>query len=111
NLVCNVDGISWSLMTSLKIAALPWEHLSRWKLLVQGAVLSEDVEKHAHQMASQLIESALMKSKTHLQFVEKQPCSTYFSLLKILCVDDVMILERSLSYLEECKQSSDAAVL
>ncbi|BFZ06221.1 hypothetical protein BsWGS_09259 [Bradybaena similaris] len=111
NLVCTIDGISWSLLTALKIAALSWEQLSRWKSLVQGSILSEDVEKLAHQMASQLIGSALVKSKTHLHFVDKQPSSTYSSVLRILSLDDILILERSLSCLEECKQGSETSVL
>uniref|UniRef100_A0A0B6ZUH9 SET domain-containing protein n=2 Tax=Arion vulgaris TaxID=1028688 RepID=A0A0B6ZUH9_9EUPU len=101
NLACTVDGVSWSLMTTLKIFALQWKQLSLWKKLIQGATLSEENDKQAHEMASKLIKAALIKAQKHLEFVNTQPQSTNFDLLISLSLDDVHILEGSLSSLRE----------
>ncbi|CAL1544509.1 unnamed protein product [Lymnaea stagnalis] len=99
NLVCNQDGLSWALMTVLKIAALPWELLFLWKSLKQGISISNDNESKANSLATKLVSECLKSARDHLRNVMMCPSSNHFELLKNLAQDDVDILESTLAML------------
>ncbi|KAK3701040.1 hypothetical protein RRG08_063291 [Elysia crispata] len=101
NLVCSMDGLSWSLSTALKIVLLPWKLLSKWKLLLQGASLGEDNERESQRVAVVLIKAALHDATEHLDDVKRHPQGTHHKLLLRLAQDDVDILNSTLTTLKE----------
>ncbi|RUS86090.1 hypothetical protein EGW08_006110, partial [Elysia chlorotica] len=99
NLVCSVDGMSWSLSTALKIFVLPWELLFKWKLLLQGASLGDDIDTESDKVAAVMVEEALSEANRHLHAVKGQSQVTHHTLLLRLAQDDVDILTATLAHI------------
>ncbi|GFO27242.1 SET domain containing 4 [Plakobranchus ocellatus] len=101
NLVCSMEGVSWSLATALKIFALPSKLLPKWKHLVQGISLGQDIDTEGQKAALLLVSNALCRAISHLDCLKSHTEVKHYDLLLQLAQDDVDILSTTLASLNK----------
>ncbi|GFR61311.1 hypothetical protein ElyMa_003553800 [Elysia marginata] len=71
----------------------------KWKLLIQGISLGEDIEAESQKAACLLVETALQKAIIHLNCVKRNHEMNHHNLILRLAQDDVDILNSTLATL------------